>query len=452
GQGKPEGGVVPSNLTWEALTIPYGVTHANGRKHPPYTERALELALTRGLDPAGNRLLNVMPRYQMSGADMADLIAYLKRLGKDRDPGIGESSLVVGGLVPSQGALAELGQAVRAVTTGFFSEVNSQGGIYNRRVEVKFAETGETPAATRANVERLLTEEQPFVLTGAFIAGADKEIASLMQERETPLVGPFTLYPQVGFPLNRQVFYLLSGYEGQSRALVNFAAGREGARASGLAIVAPTGEQSERVVAAATAQAKKRAWSAPETYSYASGNFDAAKLAQQTRRKGQSVIIFLGSGAEALVFMKECEKLDWSPALHMVSAGAGREVFDSPAAFNHKIFVSFPTSPADQTMEGVKEFRAFAEKYQLPPHHLVAQISAYAAAKILVEGLKRAGKDASREKLIAALENLNRFETGLLPPVTYGPNRRIGALGAYVVSVDLEKKEFVPASGWIEAD
>ena len=44
GQGKPEGGIDPSNITWEALTKPYGVTHPSGRKHPPYTARALELA------------------------------------------------------------------------------------------------------------------------------------------------------------------------------------------------------------------------------------------------------------------------------------------------------------------------------------------------------------------------------------------------------------------------
>src|SRR6185436_8129497 len=64
GEGKPEGGVDPSNLTWESLTKPYGVTHADGRRHPAYTERGLELAITRGTDPAGNKLNRVMPRYQ----------------------------------------------------------------------------------------------------------------------------------------------------------------------------------------------------------------------------------------------------------------------------------------------------------------------------------------------------------------------------------------------------
>src|SRR5688500_5501105 len=51
GQGKVEGGINPSNVTWEALTKPYGVTHVNGRKHPAYTSRGLELAITRGVDP-----------------------------------------------------------------------------------------------------------------------------------------------------------------------------------------------------------------------------------------------------------------------------------------------------------------------------------------------------------------------------------------------------------------
>ena len=112
--------------------------------------------------------------------------------------------------------------------------------------------------------------------------------------------------------------------------------------------------------------------------------------------------------------------------------------------------MQLPTSPVDQTAEGIAEFRAFNGKYQLPSDHLAAQVSAFASAKILVEGLKKAGKDLSREKLIQALEGLYEYPTGLTPPVTYGPNRRIGAMGAYIVSIDLEKKQYVPVSGWIK--
>ena len=111
--------------------------------------------------------------------------------------------------------------------------------------------------------------------------------------------------------------------------------------------------------------------------------------------------------------------------------------------------MTVPTSPADQTADALQEFRALAEKYKLPQKHLAAQITAYSSAKVLVEALKRVGKDLSREKLIQTLEGFYEFPTGLTPVVTFGPNRRIGAMGAYVLMIDLKEKKFKPVSGWV---
>jgi len=60
--------------------------------------------------------------------------------------------------------------------------------------------------------------------------------------------------------------------------------------------------------------------------------------------------------------------------------------------------------------------------------------------------LKRAGRDVSREKLITALEGFYEYETGVMPSITFGPNRRVGSLGSYVVSPDLVQREFVSIS------
>ncbi|HYG78911.1 MAG TPA: ABC transporter substrate-binding protein, partial [Pyrinomonadaceae bacterium] len=250
GRGKPEGGVVPTNLSWETLTKPYEVTQASGRRRPPYTERALELAITRGLDPAGNKLHLAMPRYQMAREDMADLVAYLKRVGTDRDPGLTERSITVGTIVPVRGELAGVGQAIRAALTAFFDEVNSRGGIYNRKVELKVIETADTPAATAANLRRTLQDGQVFALAGAFTAGADREIAALADELGVPVIGPLTLSPQTGRPLNRQVFYLLSGLEEQARALVSYASRNSQGDKAGVLVVYPETELSAGVVAA----------------------------------------------------------------------------------------------------------------------------------------------------------------------------------------------------------
>jgi ABC-type branched-subunit amino acid transport system substrate-binding protein len=450
GQGKPEGGVNPSNLSWEALTKPYGLAHADGRRHPAYTERGLELAITRGTDPGGNRLLNVMPRYQMSKEDLADLVAYLKLLGKDRDPGISETKIVIGGLVPATGGLMEMGHAVKAVTTAYFDELNSQGGIYNRKVELKFAETADTPAGTRANLERMLKEDQIFAMTGAFMAGSEKEVSSLFAQYEVPSVGPFTLFPLIEYPLNRQVFYLLSGVDGQARVLANFVAGKPEFKNSSLMVVCPRSDVNKNLLESVKDQSAKAGLKPPMVYEYAPGSFDALEAVKQLKQSEPAgPLFFMGNTEDLLLLLRRAEEANWFPTVVAAGGGVGSQILSAPAGFDRKVFMAFPTSPADQTEDGLKEFRALAEKHKLPSTHVAAQISAFSAAKILTEALKRVGKDASREKLIQTLEGLYEYQTGLTPAITFGPNRRIGAMGSYVVTIDLKQKQLVAASGWI---
>lgn len=49
--------------------------------------------------------------------------------------------------------------------------------------------------------------------------------------------------------------------------------------------------------------------------------------------------------------------------------------------------------------------------------------------------------------LVASLEQLRDFRTGVLPPLSFGPNRRVSATGSYVVGVDPQAKEYKPLSG-----
>jgi len=451
GLGRPEGGVTPSNIVWESLTKSYGSGPSNERKHPAYTDRALELSLTRGLDPGGNRLTNAMPRYEMARDDMADLIAYLKRLGKEQDPGLTEKSIQIGTVIPSEGPMAEAGEAVSALLGAYFAEVNSQGGVYGRRIELRVARLPKVLSERRASVERFLKEQQVFAMTGAFIAGSEKEFAMLMENEEVPLVGPFTLMPQSGFPVNRQVFYLFSGMPDQARALVTFARQRIGAGTRAV-ILFSAGEINDAVLAAITEQSKKAGLQPPEIIDVTRGPLESERLANELKRSGVDAVFLVGSSVDATALLKAAEKVDWAPSIFLPGAVFSRELFDAPSRFKDKIFLSFPTLPSDQEKLSLLELIAVAEKHDLSTKHLAVQVSAYSAAKMLVEGMRLAGRELSREKLIAALEGFYEFNTGLTPRMTFGPNRRTGACGAYIVTVDLEKKGFTPASEWIAAN
>lgn len=449
GQGKAEGGINPSNVTWEALTKPYGVTHINGRKHPAYTGRGLELAITRGLDPGGNKLLAAMPRYQMSKEDLDDLVVYMKRLGTDVDPGISETKIVIGTAFPTAGPIGEIGQTVRDVIAAVFAETNAQGGVYSRHLLLKSVAAADTKAVSRADIERLIADEKVFALAGVMLAGVENDIVPLLAQKEVPLIGPLTLDPKIGTPLNRQIFYLLAGNAGQARAMVSFAAGKPEFKPLTIAAVYSANELATSVVEAVTEQSQKEQLAAPQVFEYAAGSFAAAEMVTRLKQANTTAVFFLGSAPELVALMNEAASVNWFPQIFVQSGAASPTLYDAPSGFEGKIFCTFPTAPVDQTQEALKEFRVLGEKYKLPQKHFAAQISAYSGTKVLLEALKRTGKDLSREKLIQTLEGFYNYQTGLTPPLSYGPNRRIGAMGAYIVTVNLKEKRFVPISGWI---
>ena len=113
-------------------------------------------------------------------------------------------------MLPITGPLAEIGAVAKTVIAGYFDDINDAGGIYNRRLELHVIDAPDA-SSIGAKAKRLIEEEQVFCLAGAFTAGADDGAFALMKSAETPLIGPFTLFPQVGLPPNRQVFYLFSG-------------------------------------------------------------------------------------------------------------------------------------------------------------------------------------------------------------------------------------------------
>lgn len=450
GQGTSEGGVTAGNLTWSNLIKPYGHTHPTGRKHGPFTESSFASAVVRGVDPAGNELVVAMPRYHMSIEDMNDLIAYLKRLEFDRDPGITAETVDVGVPLPTATALAEIAQAIRQALTAYFDELNSHGGIYNRKIKLHFTDPATTDVA--AGLRALTTQNQVFAFIAGISAGSDKQLAAFAREEEIPFIGPATLLPPVEHPPNRYVFYLLPGISEQATALVKYADQQLGIKKQHVALLVPNGELASAATDAVLAHAKQVGWTDVVKVPYTKDKFDAAQIAQQLKTDNTAAVFVFGAGNDVDNLLKAADALQWTPYVLSLGAMTSQALAaNAPASFSKKIFLAFPTVPADITAEGVAEYRSLAEKYKLPSRHAATQVAALAAAKTFVEGLKRSGADLSREQLISALEGLYDYDTGLTPKLIFGPNRRVGASGAYVITIDTETKQFVPTGGWISA-
>ncbi|HVG29431.1 MAG TPA: ABC transporter substrate-binding protein [Pyrinomonadaceae bacterium] len=450
GEGKTEGGVTAGDLTWSNLTKPYGHTHPSGRKHGAFTDSSVIFSVTNGVDPDRNDLNVAMPRFKMSPEDMADLVAYLKRLEFDRDPGVAADRVEIATIIPTSGALAEMGAAMRDVLAAYFDDLNSRGGIYSRKINLSVVEAGSNDAAARARAA--IARGQVFAFVGGLSPGADAELSALAREEEVPFVGPSTLMPQPGTPPNRYVFYLSPGVGEQARSLVNFASESLGMKKPRASVVLAPGALTEAAAAAVEDQAKQAGWGVVGRRAYAPARFDAVALAADLKREGADAVFFFGSGADEATFIKSADATGWTPTIFSLGVLAGGDLPGAvPATFKRKIFLAFPSVPADVTPEGKREFLALLEKYRLPSKHSAAQLAALAAAKTFVEGLKLTGADVSREKLVTSLEGLYEFNTGVTPRLIFGPNRRVGAAGAYMVTINPETKEFAAVGDWVKS-
>ncbi|HET8781642.1 MAG TPA: ABC transporter substrate-binding protein, partial [Pyrinomonadaceae bacterium] len=437
GEGKTEGGVTAGNLTWTNMVKPYGHTHPSGRKHGAYDEKLFTRSLVQGKDPAGNDLAVAMPRYEMAPEDIADLVAYLKRIETDRDPGLTETTITVGTILPKSGGLAETGAAMKDVLTAYFADVNEKGGIYNRRIELQTIDAGPDAATTATNARESIEGGKVFALVSGVSAGADKELAAVTRETETPFLGAATLLTQTSAQENRNLFYLLPGAGQQARALVTFAAKNAELKKSRLAIVHAENELALAAVDAIDEEARKLGWTRVIKKSFSSERFDAAAVAGALKAEGVAGVFFVGSGREA-EFIKAAAAANWNPHVFLLGALTTRDLLSTlPASFKDRVFLAFPTVPSDVGPAGLAELRALEQKYKFAPGHTASKLNAFAAAKIFTEALKRAGRDLSREKLVTALEGLYEYETGVTPSITFGPNRRVGSMGSYVVSIDL---------------
>jgi ABC-type branched-subunit amino acid transport system substrate-binding protein len=419
GLGRPEGGITPPTITWDDLTKPYGHQHADGRRHPPFTRASLGAAITAGVDPAGNPLDPSMPRYEMSAADLDLLIGHLERIGRQSAPGVAERTLTLGLLLPRRGPFA--GTAVAAaVLRAALDDVNAGGGIYGRRLRIVTAESDEDVAAFGAAAARLL-DEPVFALIGAVPAFAQAAVAERAEAARAPLIN---LLPPATEPGHDAYgFHVLAGRREEVSCLLQRARGR-------VALITPEASSADALPA----------------YPAPADAAAARRLVDELGRLRIGALLVLDAGPGFALLLEAARTQGFTPDL-LLPGSALRGA--PPAGYPGLRLIAYPTLPIDWRPERRQALAALVRAARVPDTALLSQIMGYVAAQLVTEGLRRAGKDLARADFVGALEDLYRFDTGLTPPLSYGPNRRIGAKGAYLVA--LRPGDGAPSGRWCEA-
>jgi len=433
GTGRPESGIIPSNVTWTYLTKSYGHVHDDGLVHGPFDDASLSRYMRTGVYPGGATGDPSMPVYEMSPSDLDDLIAYLKRIGDDVDPGVSDTTITVATVIPSAGPVVDMGHAVRDVLAASFERVNSDGGIYGREIVFEVHELAPDPDVAPGELATWLAARQPFALVSPFTPGIEREVNRAARDEHVPIIGPWTLYPVESYSLNRSVFYLVSGLAEQARTMIAFIAPRLDGSDVRAAVLYPDGRSVGGAVETIEAACRDVGWTVVESKPFAPTNGEPEATVGALRDASTDVVISLATEPELRAVLDSAATAGWTPWVLAPGVLTGALAVDVPASFRDRLVLAYPTLPSDREAWALRELSSLVDEDAATREHVQAAISASAASAVLTEGLRRAGRGLGRAELLAALESLYRFETGLTPPLTYTPNRRVGANGAWVV-------------------
>jgi ABC-type branched-subunit amino acid transport system substrate-binding protein/cytochrome c553 len=451
GRSKSEGGMTPSVLAWEVLTRPYGTRQPGGREHPPYDERSLIRAITLGIDSGGKRLQPSMPRYRLSHADAGDLVAYIKRLGDEHDPGLSQDLIKVGAVLASlPGPAGEAGRVVKAALTAYFEAINGQGGIFGRRIQLEVFDLAGTAESRMDALRAAVDGQRIFALVGSVAAGDDEAIARLAEGRGVPLIGPVAAFPREAQSPDRYVFYLVAGFVDQGLALLEDAVTSLAGRAR-RAVILHHDAPADREMAARLCDASRGpSWASVGALGIPEGSFDAMALVRRMQNQGVSHVVALTRSVELSALVACGDEIGWEPTFLVPFSLVGTDVLDLPAHSRCRLVISHPALlPRELAAEGAR-VAGFAEINSRPAPEREVALAALASAVVFIEGLKKSGRGVNRESFVDAIETLSAFRTGLTPPLTFGRSRHIGSRGTYLLSVDLTERELRP-TGWVEA-
>lgn len=336
--------------------------------------------------------------------------------------------IVIGQVAPLTGTIAGTGTEYVAGGAAYFAHVNANGGIYGRKIRVVLKDDSYKPDQTLAHTRQLLADDKPLALFG--FVGTGNVLAlnknKVLEEAGIALLAPYTGAQDLRDPMNPHIFHIRASYTDETARMVEhlhtiglrkFAvmyqddpfgkSGLAGAEQAldklGLKAVAKGGydrTKPEEVDAAVAAIAPAE----PDAIIMVSVNRASAAFVKKMREKGSRARLF----SISVVNFKELLK------------NAGEDTVRGVG-----ISQVMP-SPYSQMVPVAREFQAMMKKYQPEKVVSYASMESFIAAKILVEAIKRAGGNPTREKVIAQLEKLNAYDVGGFK-VGFSPGNRVGS-------------------------
>jgi len=340
-------------------------------------------------------------------------------------PGVSPTEIKLGSWQPLSGQVSIYGVPVRAGADAYFNLVNDQGGINGRKIRFIVEDNAFNPQRTVAAARKLIGSDGVLAIAVAFGTGPSAAAFPYVIEQEkTPFVTPYAGAEEWFNPPRPGLLSAQVLYENQAATVGRWAV-KDG-RKNVLVVHSDPAAYHKPGLAAVAAIRKADPSAAVEAMSVKWGTQDYAPIALDILRRKPDAVIQIAVVQEVSALAKELRQQGSQVPLYTYSPNVTQSL---PLLGGESVegikSVSW-TVPATLDTPALKEYRAALAKYAPDQRPDFDSLLSFGFAKIVVEALRRADEPLNRKSFLEGFYKLKAYDTGILPPVTFAPDKPLG--------------------------
>ncbi len=331
--------------------------------------------------------------------------------------------IVLGQSAAFSGPAAQLGIQMNTGAKIFFNALNASGGANGSTVELRTLDDGYEPDRCKANTEKFIKDDV-FGLFGYVGTPTCLAALPLVTDAKIPFFGPFTGAEALREPFHKSVFHVRASYYDETALIVK--------QLTSLGLKKIAVFYQNDAYGKAGLEGVTRAMKAQDLAPIALGTVErntvnVAQAVKDIASKMPDAVVQISAYKSCAAFIREARKAGYGGTFFNVSFVGTQALADELGKEGRGIMVSqvmpFPysttTAIAREYLDAVKKAGGDAQ-----PNY--SSMEGYLAAKVLAEGLKRAGRNPSREQLITGLESIQNANFGGFT-VEFGPKDHVAS-------------------------
>jgi branched-chain amino acid transport system substrate-binding protein len=337
-----------------------------------------------------------------------------------RAQGVTSDTILIGQSAALSGPAQELGKEMKLGAEAYFNLVNEQGGVNGRKIKLISLDDGYEPDRAKANTEKLIREHKVLALFGYVGTPTSNAALPLFTEAKVPFIGAFTGAQSLREPFNRYIVNVRASYFDETERIVENLAAQGVKR---IAVFYQNDAYGKAGLAGMERAMKKRNLPIIALATVERNTVDVAAAVDTMKKADPTAVVMISAYKSCAAFILEMQRAGKFPLFWNVSFvgsnALAKELGSASRGTQISQVVPFPWGTEAKVVSDYQKVIG-ENKYSF------TSLEGYIAAKLLVEGLKRAGKTPNRESLINAIEGLGTIDMGGFT-LSYGPQAHNGS-------------------------